>query len=459
MKAVTIIGGGLAGSEAAWQVACRGVPVRLYEMRPARPTPVHSTSLLAELVCSNSLRSDTLTNAHGLLKEEMRRLGSLIMSAADHARIPAGQALAVDRELFAAMITRRIQEHPLIDLVREERESIPGGGIVIVASGPLTSETLSKSIRAFTGRQFLYFYDAVSPVVEAETVDENKVFRASRYGKGGEDYINCPMNEEEYGRFHEALTSAAPVDIHEVDQAIFFEGCLPIEVMARRGRDTLRFGPMKPVGLTDPRTKKEPYAVVQLRPDNLSASLYNLVGFQNQLKWAEQKKTLRLIPGLENADFARYGMIHRNTYINSPKVLRSTFQTRRRPDLFFAGQLSGVEGYTESAASGLVAGVNAARLALGTEPVVPPQTTALGALCHYISHADPDHYQPTNIAFGLLPPLASTARNKRERKQALVQRALAAIDSFLEATREDPAPGLGSLEDGPAFRGRGSTNA
>lgn len=431
MTEVTVIGAGLAGCEAAWQIASRGVSVRLFEMRPTRPTPVHRTDRFAELVCSNSLRSDHLSSAHGLLKEEMRRVGSLVMEAAAASRVPAGQALAVDRDVFSQRITDAMASSPPIRVVREEVEAIPTGGIVVLATGPLTSESLSASIRDFTGSEHLYFYDAVSPMVEVETIDFDKAFRASRYGKGGDDYINCPMNREEYLRFYDALVAASTVDVHEIDKGAYFEGCLPVEVMASRGIDTLRFGPMKPVGLPDPRTGGEAYAVVQLRQDNLAATLYNLVGFQNQLKWGEQKRILRMIPGLENAEFARFGMIHRNTYINAPTVLRPTFQTRRRDTLFFAGQISGVEGYTESAASGLVAGRNAAQLALGLPPSLPPKTTALGALCHYISRADPENYQPTNIAFGLLPPLEPPVRNRRARKSALVERALKELEGFM----------------------------
>ena len=428
MTHVTVIGGGLAGVEAAWQIAKRDTPVHLFEMRPHRPTPVHRTDQLAELVCSNSLRSDRLETAHGVLKAEMRRLDSLVMQAADRARVPAGSALAVDRDLFASYLTEAITRSPKITLRREEVPSIPKEGTAVVASGPLTSEALTESITRFTGKQSLYFYDALSPVVEAESIDMTKAFRASRYGKGGDDYINCPMNEEEYQRFHETLVSAASVDLHDIDK--FFEGCLPIEVMARRGYDTLRFGPLKPVGLIDPRTEKRPFAVVQLRQDDLAASLYNIVGFQNQLKWGEQRNLLRMIPGLENAEFSRFGMIHRNTYINAPAVLRATFQTRQRANLFFAGQISGVEGYTESAASGLLAGINAARLSRELTPLSPPRTTALGALAFYISHSSVENYQPTNIAFGLFPPLETHVRKKSERKRVMAQRALDDIDEF-----------------------------
>jgi methylenetetrahydrofolate--tRNA-(uracil-5-)-methyltransferase len=428
---VTIIGAGLAGTEAAWQAALRGASVRLFEMRPHKPTPVHRTDGFAELVCSNSLRSNDLTNAHGLLKEEMRRLGSLVIEAAEASRVPAGQALAVDRDLFSRNITERLEASPAIEILREEIPAIPEDGIVIVATGPLTSDALAASIHDFTGSDYLYFYDAVSPVIEVETIDFDKAFRASRYGKGGDDYINCPMTRKEYGVFYEALIAASTIELHEIDKGLYFEGCLPVEVMAARGVDTLRFGPMKPVGLVDPRTQKESYAVVQLRQDNFAATLYNIVGFQNQLKWGEQKRVLRLIPGLEQAEFARYGMIHRNTYINAPSILKPSFQTERRDNLFFAGQISGVEGYTESAASGLMAGRNAAALALGEPIEVPPPETALGALSHYIAYADAESYQPTNITFGLLPPMNPPVKNRRARRQAMVERALSEIDAFI----------------------------
>jgi methylenetetrahydrofolate--tRNA-(uracil-5-)-methyltransferase len=456
MKHVTVIGGGLAGVEAAWQIATRGAPVHLFEMRPRRRTPIHRTDRLAELVCSNSLRSDRLETAHGLLKEEMRRLGSLIMKAASQARVPAGSALAVDRDVFAARIEEALSSLSNLTLRREEVASIPERGIAIVASGPLTSEALTESITQFTGKESLYFYDAVSPVVEAESIDMTRAFRASRYGKGGDDYINCPMDEAEYRRFHDALRSTAPMELHDIDDARFFEGCLPIEVMAQRGYDTLRFGPMKPVGLVDPRSGRRPFAAVQLRQDDLAASLYNIVGFQNQLPWGEQKRLLRLIPGLENAEFSRFGMIHRNTYINAPAVLIPTFQTRRRADLFFAGQISGVEGYTESAASGLLAGINAARLAQNLPTLTPPRSTALGALAFYISHSSTDNYQPTNIAFGLLPPLAPPVRNKGERKRAIVLRALDDMEAFVaEATIGSSSP----RANPPASRATGAANA
>jgi methylenetetrahydrofolate--tRNA-(uracil-5-)-methyltransferase len=471
---IHIIGGGLAGSEAAWQAALLGARVILHEMRPVRPTAVHKTDRLSELVCSNSFRGDKLDNAVGLLKEEMRRLASLVMRAADENRVPAGAALAVDRERFSEAVTRAIQAHPLITVLREEIASIPADTEMyplIVATGPLTSPALSADVAALVGAEHLYFYDAISPIVLAETLDMSKVFRASRWGRslrgsghiggsddpslqarrgesldspgvacgvddGEGDYLNCPLTEEEYGRFYEALTTAESATVHDLDKEKFFEGCLPIEVMANRGRDTLRFGPMKPVGLVDPRTGRIPYAVVQLRQDNLAGDHFSLVGFQTQLKWGEQARVLKLIPGLEQAEFVRFGMVHRNTYINGPRVLRETWQTKMRPDLLFAGQISGVEGYVESAASGLIAGRTAAALVRGEEPRVPPRTTAIGALAYYVSHADPRGYQPTNITFGIMPaPEALPGRRlkREERKTATSTRALAALDEWIEA--------------------------
>jgi methylenetetrahydrofolate--tRNA-(uracil-5-)-methyltransferase len=428
-------------------------------MRPVQPTAVHKTDRLAELVCSNSFRGDKLDNAVGLLKEEMRRLGSLVMRAADAARVPAGAALAVDRDVFSAAITDAIAAHPLIEVVRGEIRAIPSSGPTIVATGPLTSEALSREVATLVGAQHLYFYDAISPIVLRESIDMAKVFRASRWGRslrpavdgpacgvddGEGDYLNCPFDEEEYRRFYEALMAAEKASLHEFDSAKFFEGCLPIEVMASRGIDTLRFGPMKPVGLVDPRTGREPYAAVQLRQDNLAGDHFSLVGFQTQMKWGEQPKVFRLIPGLENAEFVRFGMIHRNTYINGPTVLRETWQTKGRDDLFFAGQISGVEGYVESAASGLIAGRNAAALALGEAPRTPPRTTAIGALAFYVSHANPHHYDPTNITFGIMEPIADaqvprmTASDgrrlsrKEARKVALSNRALEQLDEWIK---------------------------
>jgi methylenetetrahydrofolate--tRNA-(uracil-5-)-methyltransferase len=438
---VTIVGGGLAGCEAAWQLALRGVGVDLHEMRPVRTTPVHQTDRLAELVCSNSLRGNGLDQAAGLLKEEMRRMGSLVVRVADEVRVPAGSALAVDRGLFAERITEAVTARPEVRLVRGEVARVPDQPVAIVATGPLTSEALAAEIAAFVGRSHLYFYDAVSPVVEADSIAFDRTFRASRYGRGGDDYVNCPLSEDEYRAFHGALTSAECATLHAFEHELFFEGCLPVEVIASRGYDTLRFGPMKPVGLADPRTGKRPFAVVQLRQDNLAASHFSVVGFQTQLKWGEQKRVFRLIPGLEQAEFVRYGMIHRNTYVNAPSTLEPTFETRRRPGLFFAGQMSGVEGYVESAASGLLAGLGAAFRARGEEPPVLPEDTALGALGRYIARSDPDAYQPTNIAFGLLPELPHRVRDKAKRRLALAERALRSLERFRAdlAARERPA--------------------
>jgi methylenetetrahydrofolate--tRNA-(uracil-5-)-methyltransferase len=420
---VIVIGGGLAGSEAAWQLARRGVRVDLYEMRPVVQTPAHVTAHLAELVCSNSLKAEGLDTAHGLLKEELRRCGSLLLAIAAGARVPAGGALAVDRERFAAEVTRAIEAEPLIRVVREEMPEIPEGRTVIVAAGPLMSEALARSVARFTGRRHLYFYDAISPIVEGESVDMRRAFRASRYHKGGDDYINCPLGEQEYARFLDALLHSETYPLHEFESHLFFEGCLPLEEMARRGRDTLRFGPMKPVGLVDPATGRRPYAVVQLRQDNLAADQYSLVGLQTQMRRREQERVLRLIPALESARFVRYGQVHRNSYINSPALLRTTLQTRRRADLFFAGQIAGVEGYVESIATGLIAGLNAARLQTGLEPLAFPRSTALGSLLHYISEADPRGYQPSNITFGLLPQPPGIP-GRRERQRAVARRAI-----------------------------------
>lgn len=441
---VTIVGGGLAGCEAAWQLARRGVGVDLHEMRPLRPTPVHQGDRLAELVCSNSLRGNALDQAAGLLKEEMRRLDSLILRVADEVRVPAGSALAVDRGLFAERVTAAVVALPGLRLVRREVERIPDDPLVVVASGPLTSESLAADLARFVGEQQLHFYDAVSPVVEADSIDFARVFRASRYGKGGDDYVNCPLDEAEYRAFYEALRAAECATLHDFERELFFEGCLPIEVIASRGPETLLFGPMKPVGLRDPRTGRRPHAVVQLRQDNLAASHFSLVGFQTHLKWPEQKRVFRLVPGLEQAEFVRFGMIHRNTYVNSPRTLEPTFETRRRPGLFFAGQMSGVEGYVESAASGLVAGLGASFRARGLEPPAFPEDTALGALGRYIARSDPEHYQPTNIAFGLLPELPQRIRDKARRRTALAHRALASLEAFrarLEPPEAVPAAG------------------
>ena len=432
---IHIIGGGLAGSEAAWQAAEMGVDVTIHEMRPVRPTAVHKTDALAELVCSNSFRADKIDNAVGLIKEEMRRLGSIVMRAADRARVPAGAALAVDRHVFAQAVTGAVTAHPRIHVSREEVLEVPGGewSPVIIATGPLTSDSLSQSIQQMVGEEHLSFYDAISPIVLAESIDMSKVFRGSRWDRGTTDegdYLNCPMSKEEYDAFYHALTAAESATVHDFDAVKFFEGCLPIEVMAHRGEGTLRFGPMKPVGLKDPRTGRLAYAVVQLRQDTLAGDHYSLVGFQTQIKWGDQARVLRMIPGLENAEFVRFGMVHRNTYICGPKVLLPTWQTRHRPDLFFAGQVSGVEGYVESAASGLIAGRNAAAIAKGEPPQAPPRTTAIGSLAHYVSHADPTTYQPTNITHGIMPPLDQPPRDKMKKKLMIAERALADLEAW-----------------------------
>ena len=413
---VTIIGGGLAGSEAAWQAAQRSVKVRLFEMRPVRATPAHQTANLGEIVCSNSLKSDEPGTAPYLLKEELRRGGSLLISVAHENRVPAGAALAVDRERFAQEVTRRIASHPNIEVVREEAQSIPDNGPVIIATGPLTSSSLSKEIARLTGASQLYFYDAISPVVDADTINRDVAFRAARYDKGGDDYLNCPFDEEEYDRFFEALLAAESVPLHEFEQTMYFEGCLPIEEIARRGRDTLRYGPMKPVGLRDPRTGRQPFAVVQLRQENLLADSYNLVGFQNHLKFGEQKRVLRLIPGLEQAEFVRFGQIHRNTFICAPAILSETLQMRDHPRVLFAGQISGVEGYIEAMATGFMAGVHAAEIARGRTPQAAPPGTAMGSLTNYIANADTKNFQPMNITFALLPALDEASRRKFRRK-------------------------------------------
>lgn len=421
---VTVIGAGLAGSEAAWQIARQGVRVRLFEMRPVRKTPAHHTERFAELVCSNSLRSNLITNAVGLLKEEMRHLDSLIIRSADETAVPAGGALAVDRDRFSEMVTHLLHQHPNVEVVRDEVDAIPQDGLVILATGPLTSLSLAESIRQFTGSDSLYFYDAAAPIVQRESVDMDKVYLASRYNKGEAAYLNCPMSRDEFEAFYDALIHAETAPLHDFEEEKYFEGCMPVEVMAQRGPKTLLFGPLKPVGLDDPNTGRRPYAVVQLRQDNAAATLFNIVGFQTHLKWGEQSRVFRMIPGLENAEFVRYGVMHRNTYINSPTVLLPTYQTNARESLFFAGQITGVEGYVESAAAGLVAGLNAGRLARGERPVSFPVTTAIGSLAHYITHANPQHFQPMNATFGLLSPLSEKVRDKRARAERYADRAL-----------------------------------
>ena len=439
-KVIRIIGAGLAGTEAAWQCARRGVAVELYEMRPVRQTPAHQTAHFAELVCSNSLKSDSENTAPWLLKEEMRRAGSLLMEIARQTAVPAGHALAVDREHFSQAVTEAIEREPLIRVVREEATRIDEtDGITVIASGPLTSDALAAEIGRLSGSEQLYFYDSISPIVEADSIDRERVYMAARYDKGTADYINCPMTQEEYDRFLDALLEAQSVEAKDWERLNYFEGCLPIEEIARRGRDTLRFGPMKPVGLRDPQTGKSPWAVVQLRQENLRADSYNLVGFQNHLKFGEQARVLRLIPGLENAKFLRYGQIHRNTYINGPALLEETLQMKRHPSVLFAGQISGVEGYVESIATGLLAGVQAALLAAGEEPVAPPRATAFGALVNYICHAETKSFQPANITFDLLQPLDEETRrkvrDKKLRHKMVCERALGELEGWMEAIR------------------------
>lgn len=431
MAKVTVIGGGLAGSEAAWQIAQRGVAVKLFEMRPHTKTPAHETEHLAELVCSNSLGSSLESTAGGVLKKELELMGSVIIETAQQTKVPAGGALAVNRELFAQEVTRRLEAHPLIEIVRQECQDIPEG-VVVVASGPLTSPALTKVLQDLTKSGNLYFYDAAAPIVLGESIDYERGFWAARYGKGTADYFNCPLTEEEYKAFWQALISAeeAPLHDHEAKEGLaVFEGCLPLEVMAKRGEDALRYGPFRPVGLVDSEGRR-PYAVLQLRLENTEATLFNLVGCQTRLKWGEQQRVFRMIPALRDAEFVRYGVMHRNTFINSPKVLEPNFQFREEGRLFLAGQITGVEGYVESTASGLLAGINAARVVQGKEPILLPRETMLGSLAHYISNADPEHFQPMNANFGILPPLDPPVRGKRERKLAYGQRALETLRNF-----------------------------
>ncbi|HET9179740.1 MAG TPA: methylenetetrahydrofolate--tRNA-(uracil(54)-C(5))-methyltransferase (FADH(2)-oxidizing) TrmFO [Terriglobia bacterium] len=452
VEQVLIAGGGLAGSEAAWQLARRGVRVTLCEMRPRCSTPAHKTDHLAELVCSNSLKSNAPGAASWLLKEEMRRASSLLLRLADECAVPSGSALAVDRERFAASVTRAIDEHPLITLRREELTEIPGDRFVLIATGPLTSDALAESLQRLAGTESLAFYDSISPIVDAETLDMDRIFRASRYGKGGDDYLNCAMSQEEYRAFHQALMSAETVQAHEFEDVKYFEACLPIEELARRGFDTLRFGPMRPVGFIDPRTGRRPYALVQLRAENLRSSSYNLVGFQNHLKFPEQKRILRLIPGLENAEFLRYGQIHRNTYINSPVLLNPDLSFRSSPQVFIAGQLSGVEGYVECIATGLLAGTALAQRVRQKHFAPPPRATALGSLVHYVTHASPQNYQPANIAFDLLPPIerlpTQVARDRRARREKQCERALHELEPWLECVAPGFSPAHAALKGG-----------
>lgn len=429
-KHVTIIGAGLAGSEAAWQAANAGVKVTLYEMRPKKSSPAHHTEQFAELVCSNSFRAKGLGNAVGVLKEEMRQFNSLIMSAAAKHEVPAGGALAVDRHLFSAEVTKQLKNHPNITVVNEEITEIPTDGITVIATGPLTSESLAKSIVEMTDSEGLYFYDAAAPIIEKSSIDMDKVYLKSRYDKGEAAYLNCPMSKEEFYAFREALVEAEVAPLNSFEKETYFEGCMPIEVMANRGEKTMLFGPMKPVGLEDPKTGKRPYAVVQLRQDNAAGSLYNIVGFQTHLKWGEQKRIIQMIPGLENAEIVRYGVMHRNTFMNSPELLLPTYQAQGDERLFFAGQMTGVEGYVESAASGLLAGLNAARLAQEKAPLILPRETAMGALAYYITHTDAKHFQPMNVNFGIIADLPERIRDKKERNEQLAQRALAHVETI-----------------------------
>jgi len=448
---VTVIGAGMAGSEAAWQAASRGAHVRLVEMRPVKMTPAHHTDRAAEIVCSNSFKSNHIGNASGLLKEEMRRLGSLIVGCADETAVPAGEALAVDRDAFCDLVTGKLEGHPNIEFVREEAVTIPDDGLVIIASGPLTSDTLAAEIGKLTGRYDLYFYDAVAPIVDASTINYDKVFRASRRGKGLEAdssddaaYLNCPFEKEDYLAFHAELIKAELAPVHDFEDVKYFEACLPVEELASRGPKTLSFGPLKPVGLTDPLTGRRPWAVVQLRQENKAATLYNLVGFQTRLKWGEQKRIFRMIPGLENAEFVRFGVMHRNTYIHSPSLLQPTLEMREHPRIRFAGQMVGVEGYLEAAAMGLIAGLNAGRETCGDEPVVFPDETVLGSLTRYVSAYEGKAFAPMNSSWGILPPLdGDRIRDKKERGLAMARRGLAAFDAF--ADRENLAfPGSGA---------------
>lgn len=426
---VNVIGAGLAGSEAAWQIANQGVKVRLYEMRPQKLTPAHHTENFAELVCTNSLRANRLTNAAGLLKEEMRTFNSIIMESADKHSVPAGGALAVDRETFSKEVTEKLHNHPNVEIINEEIDEIPEG-LTVIATGPLTSDALAKDITKFTGNDGLFFFDAAAPILEKSSLDMDKVYLKSRYDKGEAAYLNAPMTKDEFYNFYNELIKAETAELHDFEDDKFFEGCMPIEEIASRGAQTMLYGPLKPVGLEDPRTGKEPFAVVQLRQDNAAGDLYNIVGFQTHLKWGEQKRVFSMIPGLEDARFVRYGVMHRNTFLCSPEVMQATYQTKKRPDLFFAGQMTGVEGYVESAASGLYAGLNAARIAQGKDPVIFPEETMMGAMAHYITHASVKNFQPINANFGIVPKLQERIRNKQERNLKISERAIDRIKKF-----------------------------
>jgi methylenetetrahydrofolate--tRNA-(uracil-5-)-methyltransferase len=444
MERVNVVGGGLAGSEAAWTLLRMGVPVRLFEMRPKRMTPAHATDRFAEIVCSNSLGGEGETNAKGLLQAEMRLLGSLVMEAAEAARVPAGGALAVDREVFSGFITERLQAHPLLEVVREEVREIPEG-LTVLATGPLTSEALAEALKRRFGDHFLSYYDAASPIVLYESIDLSKCFRAGRYDQSA-DYLNCPMTEEEYRRFYEALVAAERHTPHEWENLQYFEACVPVEELGRRGYQTLLYGPMKPVGLKDPRTGKEPFAVVQLRQEDKEGRMWSLVGFQTGLKWPEQKRLIQMIPGLENAEIVRYGVMHRNTYLNAPRLLRETLEFKEAEGLFAAGVLAGVEGYLESAATGFLAGLNAARRALGLEPLVPPEASMLGGLVRFLATANPENFQPMNANWGLVPPVEG--RGKKEKRQAMYRRGLEAFAQWLSALKP-PLPGARNLQPLP----------
>ena len=430
MEHINVIGGGLAGSEAAWQIAEKGIKVKLLEMRPEKMTPAHCSNLFAELVCSNSLRANSLTNAVGLLKEEMRLLDSLIMFCADRTSVPAGGALAVDRKAFSELVTEKILAHPLIEVIREEVVSLQEKELTVIATGPLTSDVLAAKIADLTGKKHLYFYDAAAPIVYGETIDYARVFWASRYGKGSADYLNCPLNEEEYTKFYRTLIEAEVYPLKDFEKGRCFEGCMPIEVMAKRGYQTMLFGPLKPVGLSEGKSENKAVGVVQLRRENATGTLFNMVGFQTNLKWDEQKRVFRMIPGLEKAEFARFGKMHRNTFINSPEVLTQTTQLQEFPRLLIAGQLSGVEGYVESTASGLIAGINASRIYKGLDPLVFPRESAHGSLLYYIAETQTDNFQPMNITFGLLPPLTEKIRDKKRKNSLLAERALEAIKTW-----------------------------
>lgn len=429
-QSVNVIGAGLAGSEAAWQIAKRGIPVTLYEMRPKKQTPAHHTDKFAELVCTNSLRSNSLTNAVGILKEEMRRLDSLVIAAADSAAVPAGGALAVDRHDFSGIVTRKLKELPNVTVINDEAVTIPQVP-TIIATGPLTSAALSEEIKRLTGEDYFYFYDAAAPIIDGETINRDKVYLKSRYDKGDAAYLNCPMNKEEFEAFFRELTTAETAPLKDFEQEKYFSGCMPVEIMARQGAKTLLFGPLKPVGLEDPKTGKRPYAVVQLRQDNSAGTLFNMVGFQTHLKWGEQKRVFHMIPGLEDAEIVRYGVMHRNTFLNAPSILKPTYQTKVNDQLFFAGQMTGVEGYVESAASGLIAGINAARLAVAEQPMNFPEETVIGSMAHYITTASSKNFQPMNANFGLLPPLNERIKDKKIRGERYAARALERLNDFV----------------------------